>query len=116
VPKVQPSPPLAPAAQVVKGPEVAPEKVNQLKLEPKPFSLKSLQAAPDKSKGKHTAELRQLLSEVQKDLQQALPSKEKEQSKTTPTPASKPVVEKEKEKIVEKRGVPDAELRKMLEL
>jgi hypothetical protein len=116
VPKVQPPPAPAPVSQAVKEPELPPEKVNQLKLEPKPFSLKSLQTAPDKSKGKHTAELRQLLSEVQKDLQQALPSKNQEQSKTAPAPAPKPVVEKEKEKIVEKRGVPDAELRKMLEL
>jgi hypothetical protein len=110
-PTPPPPPPPVPPPQpkeVPKPPEVVPEKVSNLKLEPKTFSLKSLQATPDKSKGKHTAELRQLLSEVQKDLRQALPPKQA----SAPTPPSAVKAPPPPEK----KGIAEDELRKMLEV
>jgi hypothetical protein len=81
---------------------------NRTKNDPeKPLSLSSLKNTnKEKASGKHAADLRQVLEEVQKEVVAALPKKE--EPKTPPQPPPKPL---EKDK-----GVPEDVLRKMLEV
>jgi hypothetical protein len=90
---------------------------------PLSVSLKTLQQkaqGKEKSTGKHSADLKDIIASVQKDLDEALPPTPPEPKIPTPKPTPKaepaPTPAAKPETVAKPHEIPEAELKKMLEV